>query len=235
MKKLLQDIKNRCYCAKNGRLFVTRGVPFAHIVWNTYNSDNKINKGECIHHIDRNICNDDISNLRKMTLKEHMSLHKKGIVNTEEYKKKMSESLRGRVLTEEHKNNISLALRGKKQRIDNMKKALKGRIAPNKGKPHSLETRLKISEKTKGRIPWNKGKTRGRLGKDENTSGEKMIKAYAKVYKHIKYGWRFTLVDQKNVLITRNYDYLSKRSAMNACTALAKQYGIDFVWRKDEA
>jgi hypothetical protein len=33
----------------------------------------------------------------------------------------------------------------------------KGKVPPNKGVPHTPETRKKMSEKNKGRIPWNKG------------------------------------------------------------------------------
>jgi hypothetical protein len=63
-------------------------------------------------------------------------------------------------LSETHKQKISEALKGRKktqEHIDNFKSSVKGRKAPNKGVPHTEETRKKISEALKGKTPWNKG------------------------------------------------------------------------------
>jgi hypothetical protein len=63
-------------------------------------------------------------------------------------------------LSDDHKEKIAEALRGKKkspQHIENFKEAVKGRKAPNKGVPHTDETKRKISEAKKGCTPWNKG------------------------------------------------------------------------------
>jgi len=63
-------------------------------------------------------------------------------------------------LSEEHKQKISEALKKYKktpEHIERFRASVKGREAPNKGVPHSEETKRKISESKKGTIPWNKG------------------------------------------------------------------------------
>lgn len=62
---------------------------------------------------------------------------------SEEHCRKISESLKNYTWTDEHKTN--------------WRESVKGRKAPNEGVPHSEETKQKISEKLKGRTPWNKG------------------------------------------------------------------------------
>lgn len=71
-----------------------------------------------------------------------MSERSKGRKHSEETKKKMSDQRKGRVFSEEHKQKIREALSGIKR---------------------SEETKKKISEVTKGRVPWNKGKSLGKL------------------------------------------------------------------------
>lgn len=63
-------------------------------------------------------------------------------------------------LSPEHRRKIAEALKGKKkssQHVENFRASVKGRKAPNKGIPHTEETRRKISEAKKGSTPWNKG------------------------------------------------------------------------------
>jgi hypothetical protein len=105
--------------------------------------------------------------LREAVLKE-TSKRQSNRVITPETREKMSLAAKERGipwegkehLSEEHKQKISEALKGKrktKEHVENFRKAVLGRKAPNKGVPHSLETRRKISEALKGKTAWNKG------------------------------------------------------------------------------
>jgi hypothetical protein len=61
--------------------------------------------------------------------------------------------------TEYFKNNPPLL--GKKhseETKEKLRQINKGKVPVNKGVPHTPETRKKMSEKNKGRTPWNKGK-----------------------------------------------------------------------------
>ena len=74
---------------------------------------------------------------------EHKNLHKKPI--SEETKRKISEKLMG--------HPVSLETRRKMSESD------KGRTGYWEGKHRSEETIRKVSEKNRGRSPWNKGKS----------------------------------------------------------------------------
>ena len=74
------------------------------------------------------------SELIFLTKSEHMSLHNKGIIPSEETKKKMSEANRNR--SEETRRKLSIASKGNKYML---------------GKHHSEESRKKISEALKGK------------------------------------------------------------------------------------
>lgn len=101
--------------------------------------DEEFPEGIVIHHLNEDkLCN-EIWNLVPMTLKEHLSLHNKGIKNsmygkhhTKNAKKKMSEKLTGRKASEETKKRMSLAKSGKNN--------------PMYGKPPSDEHKRKIAE-----------------------------------------------------------------------------------------
>ena len=83
----------------------------------------------------------------------------KGRKLTEETKQKLSKKIKGRILSEEHKRKIGESNRGKSRQTPEGIERLKKIQQERKGKPgkrHSEETRKKISEATKGRIPWNK-------------------------------------------------------------------------------
>ena len=54
----------------------------SHDVWNFFNPDNPIKKGEVIHHINFKPFDDDIENLEKMRLGEHSRLHNSGERNS---------------------------------------------------------------------------------------------------------------------------------------------------------
>lgn len=92
----------------------------------------------CIHHIDENKANNDITNLVCMTKSEHQRWHMSRI--TQETKNKMSISQSGKSLSEETKRKMSISLTGK-----------------NKGKIMSQEQKDKISHTKKG-IPWTQAR-----------------------------------------------------------------------------
>tara|TARA_R110000782_G_C14819221_1_gene413844 strand:+ start:3415 stop:4074 length:660 start_codon:yes stop_codon:yes gene_type:complete len=62
----------------------------------------KLYQNEVVHHIDENKKNNDISNLRLMTNSEHITLHNKGRVLTQETKEKISKANKLRTRTKGH-------------------------------------------------------------------------------------------------------------------------------------
>jgi hypothetical protein len=81
--------------------------------------------------------------------------------HTIETKLKMSKIRTGKIMTEETKQKLSIVLTGKK-RTDETKQKI-SEMRKKTGSPwllgthHTMETKLKISLATKGRMPWNKG------------------------------------------------------------------------------
>ena len=53
-------------------------------IWEFYNNDT-VNKGYCVHHIDGNSFNNDINNLERISIKEHLSMHAKHNLQNPEY------------------------------------------------------------------------------------------------------------------------------------------------------
>ena len=105
--------------------------------------------------------------LREVVLKETSRRMEERTVSSET-RERMSVSAKergvpweGRThLSEEHREKISQSLKGKEktsEHIENFRRSVIGREAPNKGVPHSEETKRKISESKKGSTPWNKG------------------------------------------------------------------------------
>lgn len=112
----------------------------------------EICEGFIVHHKDRNSSNDRIDNLELMPRGEHVSLHKKGGILSEEQKRKMSESNKGRVFSEEHKRKLSNAGKGRICSKETRKKLSEANKGQNNwlGKKHSEEAKNKISEAKKG-------------------------------------------------------------------------------------
>lgn len=84
--------------------------------------------------------------------KERMSEGRKGMVFTEEHKRKIGESGKGKhpkTLTEEWKRRIGLAGIGNKSRT--------GMPSPTKGIPHTEEAKARMSKSHMGQPAWNKG------------------------------------------------------------------------------
>ena len=83
----------------------------------------------------------------------------KGRKMSEETKQKISNTTKGKTLTEDHRNKIGTSNKGKSRQTEEGLERLKKMQQERNGKPgkkHSEETKKKISEATKGRIPWNK-------------------------------------------------------------------------------
>jgi hypothetical protein len=101
---------------------------------------------------------------KKMSLEQRkkLSLSCVGRKMSEEAREKISKATKGRKLTDEHKRKIAEANGGipktmtEKRKQSDIEKGLRARGKPKQ--KHSEETRKKISEATKGRVPWNKGK-----------------------------------------------------------------------------
>ena len=144
-----------------------------HKIWNENNPDNMIKPGDgnVIHHVDGNYGNNDIYNLKKMTLSNHVKLHRaKQIGNkapmygkkfTIEHKEKLSKakignknSMYGKKHSKETKRKMSESQKGKKVSIEgriNISNSKKGILHPMYRKHHTESAKRKISEKLKNK------------------------------------------------------------------------------------
>jgi hypothetical protein len=92
--------------------------------------------------------------------RQKLSASCKGRRLSEETKEKISKAFKGRELSESHKRKIGESNKGKPRHTEESKERLRKMQQDSKGKPrkpHSEDTKEKISKATKGRIPWNKG------------------------------------------------------------------------------
>lgn len=151
----------------NGRRCIRSKWKIFRLVWIAFNGP--IPKGYCIHHIDFDKTNDRLDNLQLMTNSEHTILHNKFRHNTLNYTWYNNKENNRRF-----KSDIEAFVYGY---------FFKGRIGLKKRDNYtklSDETKTKISEKLKGRIPWNKGLTKEtdeRLVKSgENWKNNRQIK-----------------------------------------------------------
>lgn len=106
------------------------------------------------HHIDFNRKNNHPSNLQCMTRYEHVLLHAKA----EETRFKISNSKKGIVFSEEHKRKLSEAKKGEKHPNygKHLPEETRRKIGEaQKNKVISEESRKKMSEAQKGKIPVN--------------------------------------------------------------------------------
>ena len=67
----------------------------ARTVWEEYWRE-EVPKGYVVHHVDRNVANNDICNLALLTFKYHMQVHRGGVPVPEETRKKISDTLKRR-------------------------------------------------------------------------------------------------------------------------------------------
>ena len=132
-----------------------------------------------IHHIDGNRENNDLNNLKCVSIEEHYQIHYQqkdyaacnliidrlgnsrfyGWNHSEEIKRKISEANKGKKLSEEHKRKLSNLSKGKKLSEEHKRKMRKPRSKDAKnnmresriGKKHSEETKRKMSEAHKGK------------------------------------------------------------------------------------
>ena len=87
-KKYIRNAKNRYYFEYNTKTKNRIGKSQLHrAVWEFYNGE--IPKGYHIHHIDKNVDNNDISNLECIIKNKHLSNHSKENWKNDNYRKKM--------------------------------------------------------------------------------------------------------------------------------------------------
>ena len=98
------------------------------------------------------------SELIFLTSMEHISLHHKGKLISEETRKKLSEANKGKQLSEETRKKLSEAQKGKHHSAESKKKISDAQ----KGKPKSEETKKKMSDAKKGKY----------IGKDNSFYGK---------------------------------------------------------------
>ena len=120
--------------------------------------------------------------------KRKLSSSRKGKGMSEENKKRLSKLFKGRKLSEEHKKKIGESNKGKprqtKEGLERLRKLQEERKG-NPRKPHSLESRMKMSESAKGRTAWNKGKSSPKTSGGKNPRA-KRIEFCGIVYECIK-------------------------------------------------
>tara|TARA_Y100000310_G_C20486008_1_gene716888 strand:- start:124 stop:834 length:711 start_codon:yes stop_codon:yes gene_type:complete len=110
-------------------------------IWNNYYPYDLILKDEVIHHIDGSKSNNDISNLRKMSISAHVSLHRKGSKSSEDTKRRSSASHKGYIVSTVTRKLLSKRLMGHKVSDETRLKISKASM----GKKMSEESKKKMS------------------------------------------------------------------------------------------
>jgi len=151
-KEYLEEMKKMCRIRKGRRIYGHGKKPFAQLVWNIFNRENPVVKGDGfhIHHKDLNKLNDDINNLQKLTSSDHTSLHNIGnkygaYSMSDEVKRKISLSHMGIKPSEETRKKLSLIKKGKPLSMEHRKKISDSQ----KGRKHTEESIRKMSLKSK--------------------------------------------------------------------------------------
>lgn len=126
---------------------MVRNTKLYHKIWNTVYPEDSIIPGDgfCIHHKDKNPENNDIENLKKMTISEHHKLHMLGKNNPMFEKTGESCPNYGKRHTDDTKEKISRSMIGK----NNSMYGKTGENNPMFGIQHTDESKLKMSKKRK--------------------------------------------------------------------------------------
>ncbi len=175
-----------------------------HKIWNDNNPDDPIQKGDGndIHHKDFNHDNNDPNNLEKMTHSEHVGLHNKNRIVSEQTRLKMSKNKKGRILSEEWKEKLS------KNKIEYYKKNPKRKEQLSK----MMKERMKLNPISGENHPKSKlnnnviSEIRNFLKSDEFIKEyENKLITFKEVANKFNINYR-TLLDIKNNKTWRKYD-----------------------------
>ncbi len=199
-ENIISSLINKCFTHYGRRVYYDSvskvKSPFTHIVWNIYNSDDNIIRGDncVIHHKDKDTMNDNIDNLEKLTTNKHASLHSKGRILSEEIKNKISKTRIEKGLSK-GKNHPNFGKSMTQEQKDKISKTKKERYIvenhPFYGKSHTEETKRKIS-RTKIENGDSKGKKNpmyGKSGKDSPNFGKKWSEERKRKHSILIAGW----------------------------------------------
>jgi predicted heme/steroid binding protein len=159
---------------KNYKTKMVNGVEkkLHRLIWEQANGP--IPNGMVIHHIDGNMFNNDLSNLQMMTNREHNKLHQTGKKLSQETKEKISNYQRKKTLSDSTKSKISSATKGNNNPMfgKNVFDIWVDKYGLEEAIRKKEEHYKNVSNKLKGRIPWNKGLTK--------ETDERVLKNYKK-------------------------------------------------------
>lgn len=185
---------------------IVKGRRYSHYVWELYNPNNLIKKGELIHHIDRDYSNDVIENLQKMSFSEHTILHHTGRIVSQETKCKMSKILKGRPLSKKHIESLRNCIRSNRGINNSMF-----------GKKHSEETKYKMREAHKNRvsIPCSEEK---KLKISKANKGKKRTKEQVLRMSLVKKGKKLSEETKRKIGLS----HIGKRHSEETCKKISE-------------
>ena len=163
-------------------------------IWNDNNPNDQIVSGDgcCIHHINGDHFDHRIENLQKMKGGEHTSLHMTG-ENHPFYGVKGKDNPHYRkIVGTETREKLRIASTGKVYSEESKKKmsdSHKGKIPVNKGVPMSEEQKIKLSKKLKGRPGCMKGKTHSDEAKSKISKANKGKKRTEEAKRNMRKAW----------------------------------------------